>query len=199
MRGTLLITACIFFGAISSEAQTLGDAARKERVRRQELQSRIRISNDSVNYSIPVSAPESGSAKSEPTSIITSLLIEAPSVKEIHRPPRLSLINEEAPVVATPLPPPRDEKWWRSAFRETRDNLKRAEDQAISIQVALNEARLDQLQVTEASERSRLAVRIVQLTKDLASAQKDVTNARRNMSELEEDFSRSSAPYAWSR
>src|SRR5437867_65085 len=188
MRGILLITACIFFGDIEGEAQTLGDAARKERVRRQELQSRITITNDSVNYSIPVSVPESGSARSQTTSVITSLLIEAPAATEIHRPPRLSLINEEPPVTAAPLPPPRDEKWWRSAFQEARDSLKKAEDQVISIQVALNEARLDQLQVTEAGNRSRLAARIIQLTNDLASAQKDVATAHRNMTQLEADF-----------
>src|SRR5438093_13501371 len=199
MRGILLITTCIFFGAIPGEAQALGDVARQERVRRHELQSRITITNESVNYSIPASVPESGSARNEATSIITSLLIEAPSVTEIHRAPRLSLIVEAPPVTAAPLPPPRDEKWWRSGFQETRYSLKKAEDQLISIQVALNEARLDQLQVTEARERGRLAARIVQLTQDLASAQKDVANARRNMSQLEEDFSRSGAPSAWIR
>ena len=197
MRGTLLITACIFFGAVWGEAQTLGDVARKERGRRQELQSRITITNDAVNYSIRASVPESDSAKSQSTSIITSLLIEAPSPPEIHRSPRLSLLDEQRTVIAPP--PPRDEKWWRSAFQEARDSLKKAEDQAISIQVALNEARLDQLQVKEPNERNRLAAKIVQLMKDLASAQKDGANARRNMSQLEEDFSRSGGPSAWSR
>jgi len=198
MRGTLLITACIFFWAPWSKAQSLGDAARTERVRRRELQSRITITNDSVNYSIPVSLPESGSANSQATAIITSLVIGAPNLTGILRPARLSL-DDDPPVIAPPLPPPRDEKWWRSAFQDARASLKKAEDQAISIQVALNEARLDQLQGSEANERSRLAAKIVQLAKDLASAQKNVANARRNMSQLEEDFSRSGAPSAWAR
>ena len=198
MRGTLLISAYIFFCAIGGEAQSLGDAARKERVRRQELHSRITITNESVN-SIPVSIPESDSAKSQTTAITTSLVIEAPSLTEIHPPTGFSFIDEQPPVIAPPLPPPGDEKWWRSAFQDARASLKKAEDLAISVQVALNEARLDQLQVTQASERSRLAAKIVQLTKDLASAQKNVANARRNMSQLEEDFSRSGAPSAWAR
>ncbi len=199
MRGILLITASILFCALWGEAQSLGDAARQERIRRQELHSRITITNGSLNSSIPLSIPESGSAKSPATAISTSLVIEAPSLTETHRLKPLSFIDEEPPVIAPPLPPPRDEKWWRSAFQDTRVNLKKAEDLAISLQVALNEARLDQLQITEAGQRSRLAAKIVQLTKDLASAQEDVANARRNMRQLEEDFSRSGAPYAWTR
>src|SRR5881296_2100859 len=116
MRGILLITTCIFFGAIPGEAQALGDVARQERVRRHELQSRITITNDSVNYSIPVSLPESGSANSQATAIITSLVIGAPNLTGILRPARLSL-DDDPPVIAPPLPPPRDEKWWRSAFQ----------------------------------------------------------------------------------
>ena len=202
----------IALAAVQSEAQSLGDVARKERARQQGGQSRIKITNDSVNYPAPVPvipAAETDTSRNQPSfaeqppalveEIPSIPLIEEPSFPEIQRPLRVSLLEEELPPVAPPAPPLRDEKWWRSAFQEARDSLKRAEDQVIALQVALDHARLDQLEAAPGTRRTGLAAEVVRLTNELGSAQKDAANARRTISELEEDLRQSGGLPAWTR
>ncbi len=124
---------------------------------------------------------------------MTSLLIEQPSVPEIHRELQVSL-PEESPAIAPPVAPARDEIWWRATLQEARDNLKRAEDEVVSLQLALSQARLGQLETTSANEPNRLAGEIVRLTRELSTAQREVTNARRYITELEEDLKQSGLP-----
>jgi len=44
-----------------------------------------------------------------------------------------------------------------------------------------------------------LTVEMIRLKKELDSAQKDVVNARQNISELEDDLRRSGGPPGWAR
>jgi hypothetical protein len=210
MRALLLIITFSFVSAVCSEAQSLGDIARKERARQQAVQTRITVTNESVNYSVPVTVPETESSENQLRSAeqppvivrqapVIPVLIEEPSLPEIEPPMQLSLLEEEPPAIAPPVPPARDERWWRGAFQEAHASLKKAEDQVIFLQVALNRARLDQLETAPAKQRTGLAAEIVRLTNELNAAQNDVANARRGISELEEDLRQSGGLPSWTQ
>jgi hypothetical protein len=202
MRVLLLIATFVIFSGTWGNAQSLGDLGRQERARQRDEKSRITITNESVIYSTPPSSLETDlktgpvSLEEPPltvqkSSVIRSLVIDEPAVLDVYPLKRLSLIAAEEPDVQPPVAPVRDEAWWRRALQEARDSLKRAEDQVVSLQVALNRARLDRLETTPTEDRARLAAEIARLTKDLESAQKAVVNFRRGISELEEDFRQS--------
>src|SRR6516165_8774200 len=112
MRGTPLIVLFILLFGGWSEAQKLADIARKERARQQSVQTRIKITNDSVDYVRP--AP---SKAVKPTSQNEPTLIE-------KAPPAV----QETPPLLPPASPVRDEKWWRTTFQQAQNNLKDAED-----------------------------------------------------------------------
>ena len=175
MRVPLLIATLVIFSGAWSNAQSLGDLGRQERARQRDEKSRITITNESVIYSTspslletdlktgPVSLeePPLGVQKS---SVIRSLVIDEPAVLDVYPLKRLSLIAAEEPDVQPPVAPVRDEAWWRRALQEARDSLKKAEDQVVSLQLALNRARLDRLEATPTQDRARLAAEIARLT-----------------------------------
>ena len=202
MRVPLLIATLVIFSGAWGNAQSLGDLGRQERARQRDEKSRITITNGSVIYSTPASVLEPDSKTTPSASegphltvqkspVIRSLVIDEPSVLSVYPLKRPSLIAANDPDVQPPVPPVRDEAWWQRALQEARDSLKKAEDQVVSLQLALNRARLDRLEATPSQDRARLAAEIARLTKDLDSAQKDVVNSRRGISELEEDFRQS--------
>jgi hypothetical protein len=192
----------VVFSGVWGKAQSLADLGRQERARHRDEKSRITITNESVTYSTPAPVLETDS-KTRPVSLeeptpaiqetplIRSLVIDEPAALQVYPIARLSLIAADDPDVQPLVPPVRDEAWWRRALQEARNSLKRAEDQVVSLQVALNRARLDRLEATPTADQARLAAEIARITKDLDSAQKDVVNNRRGISELEEDFRQS--------
>jgi hypothetical protein len=205
-----LFAAWLFSGW--AEAQNIADIARKERARQQSVETRIKITNDSVEdvRPTPITAVRRPS-QNEPTlieevppaipqtPIIPFLVVDDPSVPQLLKPAKLSLLQQEVPPLAPPVPPIRDEKWWRTAFQEARNNLKGAEDRVILLEVELSRARLDQLELTSNSQRIRAAAEITRLTKDTDRAQKEAVNARLRVNELEQELQESGGLPAWAR
>ena len=208
MSRILLIVAVTMLFSAWTEAQSIADIARTERARQENIQRKITITNDSVIRSSPVAAGKTVSSKVQPppadrpaaiaekAPALTPVVVEEPSVPEVHAAVLLPRL-EYAEVLTPPVAPVRDEKWWRNAFQDARNNLKKAEDQLITLQVALNQARLDSLLKTDGYRETRLAAE--RRKRELDSAQKEVVNARKNISQLEEELRRSGGLPAWAR
>ena len=69
----------------------------------------------------------------------------------------------------------------------------------ILLEVQLSRARLDQLELTSNSQRTRAATEVTRLTKDMDRAQKDVVSARHRLNELEQELLESGTLPAWTR
>jgi hypothetical protein len=194
------------------EAQSIADVARTERTRQQSVQPHIKVTNNSVEYVRP--APDTAvepppqrapTSVKEPqpalqqTPIVPFLVVEDPSVPQHSRPIQLSLLAQDMPPPAPPIPPVRDETWWRTAFQDARSNLKDAEDRLIVLEVELSRVRLKQLEPTSNVERSRTAAEVIRLTKDMERAQKAAVNARQRVNELEQELQESGGLPAWAR
>ena len=200
----ILVFTSLFSGW--AEAQTLGDIARQERARQQSAQTRIRITNDSIDYvrsveeparepaaesslvEVPLLLDERPLAVDPPTATIPSLVIDDPVVPEVPVTRNFTLLEQEGPPLMPPMGPTRDEEWWRAAFQEARSNLKQAEDRVILLEVQLSRARLDQLEFTSNTQRARAAAEVSRLTEDVDRAQKDVVNARKTINDLHQQF-----------
>src|SRR4051794_16137725 len=109
MRGLPLTILFVSLFSGWSEAQTIADIARQERARKQTSQTRIKVTNESVDYgrpraAVPEPAPEPAGilelpltdnervsiavpplADQPPTAIISFLVIDDPSVPQISK------------------------------------------------------------------------------------------------------------------
>ena len=206
MRDLPLILVFTSLFSCWGEAQTLGDVARQERARQQSAQTRIKITNDSIDYVrsveeparepaaesslvvVPLPLDERPLAVEPPTAIKPSLVIADPLVPEFPTPRKFALLGQEGPPLMPPVAPTRDEEWWRVAFQEARNNLKEAEDHVILLEVELSRARLDQLEFTSNTQRARAAAEVSRLTHDVDRAQKDAVNARKTLNDLQQQF-----------
>jgi hypothetical protein len=170
----MAIFALVLAGS-AANAQSLAEVARQERERQQRVESRIVITNSTLNPGVPGGEP--------------------PSPAQIEEPQQKA---PEAP--ATPPADTRDEKWWRLQFQTARGDLKRAEDQLAVLQLDFNRANRDYLQRSDIYNReNRLSVEIAQIKSRMEMATKDAERARQRISELEEELRRANAPAGWAR
>ena len=172
MNRILYIFAFVLCSGVWAEAQTIADVARQERARRQAVQkSRIVVTNESLKGT--TSEPATTSA-------------------------------DKAPAEATKAPAPtgggQDETYWRTQFKEARENVKRSEDQIVALQLELNRANTALLQRSDIYNKEvRVGGEIADLNGRLEAAKVNLEKARQRLADLEEEFRRSGAPAGWAR
>jgi len=179
---------CILLGsgilslAVDAQGQTLADLARKERERKSRIESKVTITNDNVKAyerPAPATAPASRDETAKPAEPAKPASAAAPALTD----------NKG-----------RDEKWWRTAFQQARDELKRAEDRIKVLDLELNRANRDYLEKSDLYNREmRLAAEINTLNSEKQLAQREAEQARQKIAQLEEELRRSQGPPSWAR
>jgi hypothetical protein len=154
-------------------AQSLADAARKERARQREVQKEVK--------GRPVTSFNAQGAAVTATATTSSTTSQV-------KPFELKDNNGH------------DEKYWRSLFDKARGDLKQAEDQVqlLNNKVrGLNTALLNRSDIYD--RENVLGVEISKSQKELDDAQKKVDEAKQKISDLEEDLRKAGGPPGWAR
>jgi hypothetical protein len=166
--------------AVNSPAQSIADAARKERARQKQTQSTVLYTNGTATILAPTSSSPAASTK-------------APAKKE-----------EIAPAPPKPVGPTdhqgRDEQYWRGLFQKARDNAKNAEQKAQILDLKLNDLNTQYLRQSDIYNReNRLGPEITATQKDLDAARAEAEQANQKILDLEQDLRRAGGLPGWAR
>jgi hypothetical protein len=157
---------------VVGSAQSLADAARKERARQKEVQKEVK------------STVTTFSAQGAATTTTTTTSSTTQEVKPFE----LKDNNGN------------NEKYWRKQFDEARADLKRAEDkvQVLNEKIkGLNTAILNRSDIY--NRENVLGAEVTKNQKELEDAQKDVEKARQKISDLEDELRKAGGPAGWAR
>jgi chromosome segregation ATPase len=160
--------------AATSFAQSLADVARKERARQRDSQSKVVVTANTTTTAAPA-APK----------------LEAPSA-------------DTAASGAKPAGPTdnkgRDEKYWRTAFQQARDDAKRAEQRVQLLDLKIKDLNTQMLQLSSFYNREyRMGPELTAAQNELEAAKKDVEQANKKVSDLEDELRRSGGLAGWAR
>jgi predicted RNase H-like nuclease (RuvC/YqgF family) len=161
--------------ATSTFAQSIADVARKERERQQTSKSKVVVrgvggSSATTVQSSPSSSSTAGTASAMPK-----------------------------PITATDSKG-RDEQFWRTAFQNARDDLKRAESKVQILDLRLKELNTQLLQQSDVYNReNRIGAETTAAQKAMEDARKELDQAKKKITDLEEELRKSGGPPGWAR
>ena len=94
----------------------------------------------------------------------------------------------------------RDEKYWRDAFQNARNEMRRAEDRVQVLEARVKELNTQFLNRSDIYNReNRIGPELTATQKDLDTAKKDAEQARNKVANLEEELQRSGGLPGWAR
>jgi predicted RNase H-like nuclease (RuvC/YqgF family) len=170
----LALSLVVFIVAADSFAQTLADAARKERQRQQAARSKVVVTNSAKTGAAP--APTTAAPSSTPDQQAAS---------------KPATITDNKG---------RDEKYWRAAFQQARDDVKRAEARVEVLDLRLKNLNTLLLRQSDIYNREyRLAPEITAAQKELEDARKEVEQSKKKVTDLEDELRRSGGLPGWAR
>jgi hypothetical protein len=161
--------------ATSAFAQSIADVARKERQRQQTSKSKVVVrgvggSSATTVQSSPSSSSAAGTASAMPK-----------------------------PITVTDSKG-RDEQFWRTAFQNARDDLKRAESKVQILDLRLKELNTQLLQQTDVYNReNKIGAETTAAQKAMEDARKELDQAKKKITDLEEELRKSGGPPGWAR
>jgi hypothetical protein len=179
MKTALLILA--FHSLVFAQEPSLGDVARQERARQKSITGNNKqITNESLGTAVAEPpAPETDKPADDATK------------------PSDASADAKADVKSAA---PHDEATWRAAFKEARDDVKRAEDRSKVLQLDLNKLNSDLLTRSDIfNKEGQLIPAIDAKNKELTTSEKAVEDAKQKLMQLENDLRRSGSPIGWSR
>ena len=163
---------CLFLFALDCSAQTVADAARKERERQKRLHSTMIIVNGATTTIAASSSTATTAAKAAAATASTGP------------------VDNKG----------RDEKYWRKQFDDARAALKKAEDNAQLLDLKIKDLNTQLLRQSDMYNREyRLGPEIAETQKQLDDAHKQADDAKKRISDLEDDLRRSGGPAGWAR
>ena len=186
MKTALLIL--VFHSAVFAQGVSLGDAARQERARQKNSTGNLKVTNETLGTAEAL-PPGTEPAKPEAEAGTgTAKSADAKPTGNAEAKP-----NSKSDV-------PQDEAGWREAFKQAREDAKRAEDRTKVLQVELNQLNLDLLTRSDIFNREgQLAPLINAKNKELAESEKAVIDANQKITDLDRQLRQSGAPIGWSR
>ena len=160
--------------AVDCSAQTLADVARRERERQKRLHSEVIVSNGAT-----ITTAASTSSTTETTSAA-------------------------APAPAKPAGPAdnkgHDEKYWRDQFQKARDEVKRAEEKVQILDLRVKDLNSKLLNRSDIYNReNQLLPEITAAQKELEEARAQAEQAKKKITDLEDELRRAGGPPGWSR
>ena len=117
-----------------------------------------------------------------------------------HRNGARAASNSAAKPVAVTDNKGRDEKYWRTTFQKARDDLKRAEARVEILDLRVKDLNTQLLRRSDMYNReNRLGPEIAAAQKDLEDARKEAEQAKKKITDLEDELRRSGGPAGWGR
>jgi type IV secretory pathway VirB10-like protein len=166
--------------SVDLSAQTIADAARKERERQSHVRSKAVYTNG-----VAIPAPSASPASKAPSDTTA-----APAKKP-----------EGAPAPTGPTDNKgRDEKYWRAAFQKARDDVKRADDKVVLLDLKIKDLNTQLLRQSDIYNREyRIGPEITAAQAELDAARKQAEQAKQRIADLEEELRRSAGLPGWAR
>ena len=161
--------------AIDCSAQTLADVARRERERQKRLHSEVVVTNGATTTT---AASTSSTAATTPAA------------------------NAETP--AKPTGPTdnkgHDEKYWRAQFQKARDDVKRAEEKVQLLDLRVKDLNSQLLNRSDIYNReNQLGPQITAAQMQLEDARVEAEQAKKKVTDLEDELRRAGGPPGWAR
>jgi len=182
MKTALLILA--FHAVVLAQEPSLADVARQERARQKSNTGNLKVTNESL-----------GTAEALPPVVEPA----KPEGEDGKTADGKAAANGENKTNAK-SEGPQDEASWKEAFKQARDEVKRAEDRKQVNQLELNRLNTDLLTRDDIFNREgQLNPQIDAQNKALAASEKAVTDANQKVTDLEEQLRQAGAPIGWSR
>jgi len=174
MTKRLLVLVSVFsIFTATSFAQSVAEAARKERARQKGLQSKVVVT---ANATTTAAAP---AAK-----------LEAPQAAAAAGAKSSGPTDNKG----------RDEKFWRAAFQQARDDAKRAGQRVELLDLKIKDLNKQMLQLSSFYNREyRMGPELTAAQNELEAAKKDAEQANKKVSDLEDELRRSGGPAGWAR
>lgn len=169
----------LIVGMLSAEvsAQSLADVARKERARQKSIESKITITN------------EQASAGTAGTPTAPQTKQPSPGTQAAEGMPKGPTDNKG-----------RDEKYWRETFQKAREELKRAEDRVVLLDLRLKDLNTRLFRQSDMYNReNRLLPEITSTQADLETARQDVEKAKQKIAQLEVELRQTGGLPGWAR
>ena len=178
----VLVAVAISF-SVDCSAQTLAEAARKERERQSHVQSKAVYTNG-------VAIPAPASASPAPTTASSPSPAAAPAKKPEGPPAATGVTDNKG----------HDEKYWRDAFQKARDEVKRADDKVQLLDLKIKDLNMQLLRQSDVFNREyRIGSEIANAQAELDAARKQAQQARQKIADLEEELRRSGGLPGWAR
>ena len=93
-----------------------------------------------------------------------------------------------------------DEKYWRAAFQKARDNARRADARAETLELKIKQLNTQILQRSDIYNRENtLGTEVAAAQKELEDARREAEQAKKTIADLEEELRRSGGPPGWAR
>jgi hypothetical protein len=174
----------VFSFTIQASAQSVADIARRERERQKQTETRSKGRYTNAN-----AAAAAAAAPSQPSA-------NAPS------PQKPSEKKEE--VAAKPTGPTdnkgRDEKYWRDAFKKSRDLVRQADEKVQVQEAKLKDLNTQLLRQSDIYNKENVLGPIISQTqKDLETAKAEAEQARNDVTKLEDELRASGGLPGWAR
>ena len=171
-RGGILFILLLLAFALDCSAQTLADVARQERERRKRLHSQVVVASGTTT----TTTASTGSTGS-------TAAVVAPAA------PAGPTDNKS-----------RDEKYWRAQFQKARDDVRKAEERVQLLDLKVKELNTQVLRQSDVYNREyRLGPEIADAQKQLDESRKAVDQAKKKITDLEDELRRSGGLPAWAR
>jgi hypothetical protein len=161
-------------------AQSLADVAKKEEERRKKLPAPAKVYTNKDLAAVPAGTPVSPStASSEPAAVAP-----APAPAD---PPK----TDKGPV--------RDQAYWSGRRKAIQDKLDRDESFLLALQTRINSLVTDFVNRDDPVQRAGIERERLKAVADLARLQKDITDGKKALADLEEEARRAGVPPGWLR
>jgi len=160
--------------ALDCFSQSIAEIARKERERQQASKSKVVVTSRGT-----ITTP----AQTSPSNATTSTA--APTAPQ--------------PLVVTDNKG-RDEKFWRTAFQNAREDVKRAEARIEVLDLRMKGLNTQLLQQSDIYNReNRIGAETTATQAALENARKELEQAKKKVTDLEDELRRSGGPAGWAR
>jgi hypothetical protein len=160
--------------ALDCFSQSIADIARQERERQRTSKSKVAV----IGWGTSASTVKTSSANA-------ATAAEAPT-----GPKPLTITDNKG----------RDEKFWRTAFQNAREDVKRAEARVEILDLRLKGLNTQLLQQSDIYNReNRIGAETTAAQQALEQARKDLEQAKKKVIDLEDELRRSGGPAGWAR
>jgi len=160
--------------ALDCFSQSIADIARQERERQRTSKSKVAV----IGWGTSASTVKTPSANA-------ATAAETPTA-----PKPLTITDNKG----------RDEKFWRTAFQNAREDVKRAEARVEILDLRLKGLNTQLLQQSDIYNReNRIGAETTAAQQALEQARKDLEQAKKKVIDLEDELRRSGGPAGWAR